>query len=337
MISTHLRIDSFDEAEWIRLRQLLTPARRPGRPGINPPLALILEQGRLVRALRPGESGDARRAAIAAEAYQGPASLEALRAQTGARLAIAIEAEAIERITAAVDRGVDPQRDLVEQSLVFLRAFQAELGRGLWVSPEALGRIPLPSYSALSQSLDALLPDDRCLALLVFDQAPGRPRAIHASLIIEKQRGHISRLTSHRALGPLPEPADFDGGRHRLYLEALERAVARPHAALFCTKEAWREIVGPGSGALAAQVAQRAAVIDPIPPWLLAMTSIGAAAGVARGASRLLGLLVPRGAKESLKQGMQSVQQGARSLTSTPFAALGFDPIELYQELRKLL
>src|SRR5262249_3569706 len=148
-------------------------------------------------------------------------------------------------------------------------------------------------YAALQQTFDALLPDDRTVALFVFDERPGpggRPRGLYTSAIVEKRGGHAVRLTSHRALDL--RPTDFRNGRHKGLLAAIERRIARPHAALFCTPDAFRDIAGPDVGALARQVATRGAVIDPVPPWLLALTSIGAAASVAQGASRLFGRFV---------------------------------------------
>jgi hypothetical protein len=321
VISPHVRIDSFDPGEWRRLRRLFHPG---GRRGPTPPLLLLLDEGRPVKALRPGAPAEDAEEDLARLPWHGTASLPQLRHLCGARLAAALDVAAIDRIAVAVDTGVDPRQDLVEQGLVFARAVRAEVGRGLHLDPAMAGRLPLPSFAALQQTFDALLPDDRAAALFVFEEGPAGHAHLHASAVVEKRGGHVVRVTSHRALGAIAP--GFLGGRHRRYLDAIERRIARPHVALFCTRDAWREIAGPASGALARQVALRGAVIDPVPPWLLAMTSIGVAASMAQGASRLFGRFVPQGIKDT-----------ARSLAASPFAALGFDPFELVAQLRKLL
>lgn len=359
MIAAHVRVDSFSAEEWIRLRRLLLPVspagaaagqgkdgRREGSPLLTPPLFVLLEDGKVVKVLRPLAPAGRTEEDVAryAAAWRGPSSLPALRKLAGARVAAAVETETALRLVAAIDRdlgrdllrepGRDPARepgratsvrmDFVEQLLVAGRASRAELGRGLYLDPELLGRLPIPSYAALQQTLDALLPDDRAAALFVFEDRRGRPPGLYASVILEKRAGHVVRMTSHRALELTPR--EFQGGRHKPLLDAIERRVARPHVALFCTLSAFRDIAGPDVGALARQVALRGAVIDPVPPWLLALTGIGAAASVAQGASKLFGRFVPDG-----------IKQTARAITQTPFAALGFDPIALYAELRKLL
>ena len=101
----------------------------------------------------------------------------------------------------------------------------------------------------------------------------------------------------------------------------MEGRLARPHVALFATLDAWREIVGPDPGSLARQVASRGAILDPAPPWALALAGVGAMAGVAQEASRLFGRFVP-----------QAVKDTARAIS--PFAALGFDPIDLFTRIR---
>ena len=323
MISPELRFDHLDPVEWRRVQRLLLPPERPGagharRSAAHAPLILLLDGDRVSRAIRAASPDDVTIEDPAKFPWAGPHSLGRLRRAAGARLAIAVEEQALERIAARLDRSLSAADDLGAQGLAALRAARAELGRGLHLDPDPFSPIPVPSFAALQQTLDLLHPDDRSVGLFVFDR--GR---LWTSVIAEKRRGDICRITSHRALGV--EISDFAGGRHKGVLEAMGRRVAPPHAALFTTLDAWRDIAGPEPGMLAQKVALRQAVLDPAPPWLVALTGAAAMAGMAQTAGRLFGRFVP-----------QTLKDTARSLTATPFAALGFDPIQLYADLRGL-
>ena len=323
MISPRIRFHDLDPAAWRNVQRLLSPPPRIGGPRHRPtpPLILLIERGVCVKALRPG--GDPVRAADFS--WQGAWSLGRLRRGAGAPWALAIEDDAMERVAAAFEGQVRASEDLVAQGLHVARAARAELGRGLHLDPDPLRHVPVPPYTALQKTLDALLPDGRAAVLVVFDENRGLGSAsqgpVWTSVILEKQGGDIVRVTTHAALHL--QRLGFRQGAHREILDAVAREVARPHLGLFLSLSAWREVVGPTPGALARQVALGEAVIDPMQPWLVALAGVGAMAGVAQEASRLFGRFVP-----------QSVKDTARAMS--PFAALGFDPIEVFIELRKV-
>jgi aryl carrier-like protein len=316
VIPPDIRFDDLDASAWRHAQRMLLPPRPPGPSsarGRGAPFLLFIEDGRCVKAIRVGARGGERVEPSEFE-WAGPWSLERLRRAAKAPLAVAIEGDAMERIASAIDRSLDPSADLVAQGLDALRALRAEVGRGVHIDPDPLARVPIPSFAALQKTWDALVPDDRSIGVFVFD----RDR-VWASVIVEKQEGDVVRVTSHAALGiERPEMT-----RHREILGAMEARVARPYAALFATLDAWREIVGPDPGALARQVATRRAILEPAPPWMLALTGAGAMAGMAAEATRLFGRFVP-----------ESVKATAKAMS--PFAALGFDPIELFTRFRKM-
>lgn len=313
MISPQIRFDHIEPSSWQRVHRLLAPprhgaARAQPRPA---PLVLFIEDGRCVKAVRPGEG----RVDPALYPWSGPWSLGQHRRKSGAPFAIAVEGDALERIAAVMDRRVVAGDDFVAQLLEAARAGRAELGKGVHVEPDVLGIVPVPSYAALQKTWDTLVPDERSVGLFLFDR--GAP---WCSVIVAKKGGEAVRVTTHAALG-IARP-EMHGGRHKEILQAMESRVARPHAVLFASLDAWREIVGPEPGALAKELAMQRAIIDPAPPWLVALTGAGAVAGVAQGASRLFGRFVP-----------QSIKDTARAMS--PFAALGFDPIEAFTRIRR--
>jgi hypothetical protein len=325
MISPHIRFDHLDPATWKNTQRLLIPpsasgARRGGaRTPPAAPLVLFVDGARAVKVLRPGAAPPNPR--LEDYPWSGAWSLGRLRRSTGAPWAVAIEEGALERVLDHCDAHLRHDEDGVAQSLHLWRALQAEVGKGLHVDPDSLARVPVPPYAALQKTIDTLLPDGRSAALMVFDGP-----AVWASVIAAKERGDVVRVTTHAALG-VPRP-DFRRGAHRELLQAMEARVARPHVAAFMTLGAWREVASSRPGALAQKVATGEAVIDPAPAWLLALTGMGAVAGVAQGASQLLGRFVPASVKNTARA---VIAQGP-----SPFAALGFDPISVFIELRKL-
>jgi hypothetical protein len=316
VISPHIRFDHIDAATWKNTLRLLTPPSPAGRKAgpRRPGLVLFIEDGACTKALQPG--GELLRAADFP--WGGSWSLGRMRRAAGAPWAVAIEEGALERVIDQMDAHARTDEDIVAQGLHFARALRAEVGKGLHVDPDPLARVPVPSYAALQRTADLLLPDGRSAALMVFDGD-----AVWASIIVAKERGDLVRVTTHAALG-VARP-EFRRGAHKELLGAIESRVARPHVAGFMTLAAWRDVSSSRPGALAKQAATGEAVLDPAPAWLLALTGMGAVAGMAQGATQLLGRFVP-----------DSIKSTARALTASPFAALGFDPISVFVELRKL-
>lgn len=331
MISTSLRLDHFDPDEWRLLQKLLIPSGGGGggsgggaSRGPVPPLVLLLEGQKTVAAFRFVVPGGERAPKIEDPAlfrWEGPASLARHRRAAGARFAVAIDVTLAPRIAAEIDARLGLREDLVAQGLTALRAAKAELGRSVFVDPDVFSPLPVPSFAALQQTFDLLLPDDRAAGLFVYDR--GR---LAASGIVEKQGGHVVRLTSARALGA-GLPGDFQAGRHRAVLDAMARHGLRPHAAAFLSASALREVLGPQPGALAQAVALRQAVLDPAPPWLLAFAGAGAAVGVAQTAGKLFGRFVPQSIKDTARETAKAFN---------PFASLGFDPVQLFSDLTRL-
>ena len=320
MISPRLALHDLDPVAWRHAQRLLVPPARSGHRTRAPsPLLLFVEGGRCVKALRPGGPGGAT-LRVPDVAWQGAWSLGKLRRAAGAPWALAIEDDALARIARALETEVSPTDDPVAQGLCAWRVLRGEMGKGIHLDPDPLQSVPVPPFAALQKTFDALLPDGRSAALFVFDKANGRDE-VWTSIIVEKQAGDLVRVTTHAALG-VARP-EFRGGAHKELLDAIATRIARPHLAAFMTLDAWRDVASPTPGALARQVALREAVLDPSPSWLVAATGMGAVAGVAQEASRLFGRFVP-----------QVVKDTARAVN--PFAALGFDPIQIFVELQKV-
>src|SRR4051812_47885450 len=79
-----LRTAGLGPAGGPRLRRLLIPVRGDGTPAITPPLVVLLDGGRPVKALRPLATAEHVEALLDGAAWHGPASLARLRRATGA-------------------------------------------------------------------------------------------------------------------------------------------------------------------------------------------------------------------------------------------------------------
>ena len=66
--------------------------------------------------------------------------------------------------------------------------------------------------------------------------------------------------------------------------------------------------------ALAQQLALKGAIIDPAPPWLVALTGAAAMAGVAQEAGRLFGRFVPDSVKATVRNQWSQIKDGGKSL-----------------------
>lgn len=311
MLAPAIGFGQLDPRVWSNLQRLFFARPVSHQPSLPRTVFLLLHRRHII------DAWQADRGALPIDSlvWLGPTSLPRLRRELNADMLIAFEEEAPLRIWTAFARATTPDDDGAAQGLALWRAIRGELGRGLFVDPDLLSLVPLPSYAALQHTLDGLIPDDRSAALFVFEGD-----ALWASILAEKRHGDIVRVDTAAAL-ELRRPA-FRHGAHREILDALARRLARPHIAGFCSLEAWRDVLGPRPGALARQLTLGAAVIDPLPPWLMALGGMGAMAGVAQGASKLLGRFVP-----------QAVKDTARALS--PFGFLGFDPVALFLRLRE--
>ncbi len=337
MLALDATFSGIDPVAWKNLSRLLLPppahGTAPAGKTARPPLVLFLEGGRVVQMLRPGprpspeehEAELSRHAAL----WHGPGSLRALRRAAQAGVLVVFEEDGPRELHCTVEGRVRGGDDPLQQLFGAIEAAREQHGRSFHVDPNPFV-IPLPGAEVARRAIDLLLPDDRSLVLYIVDQTgetarPGSPRRprVFASLVLCKRRGQITHVSTHAGLG-LHEPSG-DLRRDAKQLSQAAARVGKPHLGLYLTLPAWRRVVGPQPGALAKAVALGEAIIDPVPAWMLAMTGLGAATGLAEGAGRLLGRYLPK-----------SVVSLAKQVGSGPFQALGIDPLDLWDRATRL-
>lgn len=327
MLSPDVEVTEIDAAGWgrlLRLARLAAPdsGEEPAASPATAPVILFLRAGRPIQGARLGGG------AIAAGEipWHGLHALSRTRHALGAPLLLAMEEGVLPAALAEAQLAIRHDDDFVAQGLALVAALRAHLGRGLYLDPDPLAGLPLPSYGALQRTLDGLFPDGSAVALFVLDRGQ-----LFASLIAAKEGGDIVRITTHDALPPLPLGLDLTRA-HRHLREAVERQITRASCVATLDRQTWRRLDRGGPGALARALATGDVVIDPIPAWLVALVGAGAAFGAAQRGARLLGRFVPA----SFRQAASGIGDRVSGSLS-PFAALGFDPIELWRRLQPLL
>jgi hypothetical protein len=319
VLSRDLDVHDIDARHFVNLRRLLEPDydayQAAGERRL--PLCLILDRGRLVKAVRAGRG----RVPLAEVRWHGPAALDRARAENGCSFLVAVELDAARAALREAEERVRLDEDLVAQGLRLARAVQVHVDRGIYLSPRVLKGVPIPSFDAVQRTFDLLFPDDRAAVFYLFERGE-----IHTSVIAVKRHGDLTELTTHQALGVTL--GDWRRDLPRV-LQAVERRHAKPHLGFFAELAAWQRITS-GAGTMSREVAGRSIVLDPAPPWLLGLVAADAGTQVAKMGVGLLSRFVPKTVMNAAKDLAQTaVERG-------PFALLGFNPFDVAGQLLRL-
>jgi hypothetical protein len=186
----------------------------------------------------------------------------------------------------------------------------------------------------LQRTFDLLVPGKAALLAYVFD---ARPADVHASIIAVVNGGDIELVTTHLGLvDALPGPALARGWKGQIgrVLSLVEDRYAPPSIGVFVDRAAWQRIVVGPSGQLNKEMAAGHLVFDPAPAWLRGLLGGAQLAALASRSARNLARFVPSAARRRAADLAQSAQERLKSTGAHPFALLGFDPIELWHQVR---
>jgi hypothetical protein len=220
------------------------------------------------------------------------------------------------------------------QSLVAMRALKKHAGTGLWTEPPLFDLLPAPAAEPIQRTFDLLIPDRSALVAYVIEDDRSR---VHTSIIAVKEGGDITRVSSHRAIADLVSEStlarDWDKG-HKRVLDAIEERFARPSLAVFLERATLMKILTGPSDQLARELNAKHVVIDPAPAWLLGLLGGAAVAAMAGRAGRVLAAMLPQGTRDRARGLVSRAQDAMKESGAHPFALLGFDPIELWSQLK---
>ena len=328
MISSELELAHLDARHWRNAWRLLMPPRVLDQPRWA---LAVYDNGRVIKLViaGPGAPGSIDPVPLSGTSHK---ELEAYAKQLGVASVIVVDNELIGKLSAEIESALRLDMDGVAQALVALRALKRHAGHGLWTEPPILELLPAPGFEPIQKTFDLLVPDRSALVAYVIEDDRSR---IHTSIIATKDDGDITRAAGHRAIADLvPEAAfarDWQKGYKRV-LAAVEERYAKPSIAVFLERQTLLNILTGPSDQLARELNAKRVVIDPAPAWLLGLLGGAAALAMAGRAAKGIAAMMPKGARDAAASLAHRATNAVRE--SGPFAALGFDPIELWSRLK---
>ena len=327
MLSAELALTDLDARHWKNWWRLLTPPRM-----LEPtPWALaILDGGTLMRLIVRGVGA---RELVPLPGLS-PRALADYAKTLGVGAVIAIERRTIAELSAEIEASLRPDQDAIAQGLIALRAVKKHAGHGIWTDPPLFELLPAPTYEPLQKTFDVLVPDRSAVVIYVVEDDRSR---IHASIIAVKSHGDIVRAATHRAIGDLVPEAALAGDwekRFRNVLEAVEQRFAKPSIGIFIERQTLVRVVTGPSDQLARELNAKRVVIDPAPAWLLGLLGGAAVAAMAGRAATALASMLPPATRERASALATRAREALKDSGANPFALLGFDPIELWSQLK---
>lgn len=323
MLSPELDLANLDARHWKNWWQLLVPPRVMEQPSWA---LAILDGGKPIKIVVTGKGN------VDPNIAFDVGDLEAVAKRLGVAAVIAIEREVMTELARDIESALRLEQDLVEQGLVALRAVKKHAGKSIFTEPPLLELLPAPAYEPLQRTFDLLIPDRSALVVYVIEDDRSR---IHSSIIAVKDEGDIVRASTHRAIADLvPEAAfarDWQKGYKRV-LAAVEERFAKPSVALFLQRSSLIGILTGPSDQLPREYNAKTVIIDPIPTWLLGLLGGATVAAMAGRAATALAGMLPQRTRDAAANLASRAKDAIKD--SGPFAALGFDPIELWSRIK---
>lgn len=264
------------------------------------------------------------------------AALQKTAAALDAEMLVVMERTALAEIVAQAERELHLSDDYVGQALTFARALATRRGAGIWSEPPILELIPPVSYEPLQRTFDALIPDNSSMLAYVFDDDR---RDIHASLIAVKRKGHVDLVSTHLGiedeLAGTALASDWRKSYRRLVRLVGER-YEKPSVAAFLSRAAWRRILLGPPDQIGREMSRRDVILDPAPAWLLGLLGSATMAAVAGRGAKALARMLPLQTRKMASRLASTAQSVMRESGAHPFALLGFDPIALWHQVRRM-
>jgi hypothetical protein len=327
VLSPEIDLAGIDARHWKNWWQLLVPPRVMSQPSWA---LVILDHGAPIKVVVTG------RGSVEATGFTGVGEpeLAAWARSLGVAAVIAIERAVIGQLAQDIESALRFEQDLVEQGLVALRALKKHAGRGVWTEPPLLDVLPAPSYEPVQRTFDLLIPDRSALLAYVIDDDHAR---IYASVIAVKDEGDIARASTHRAIADLVPEASFARDWQKQYkrvLTAVEDRFAKPSLALFLERATLMRILTGPSDQLPRELNAKTVIFDPAPTWVLGLLGGATVAAMAGRAATAIAGMLPQRTRDAAASLANRARDAIKDSGASPFALLGFDPIELWSRVK---
>jgi hypothetical protein len=281
MLSSELRVTGFDPSSWGRLLSLFGAGVEQASAAQRGTLVVVVDElGAAVAAFVT------QRGPVPIANYTSRAELPQLCERLGAQRAIVVKLGAIEELTErAVPRVLGSDNYAAQWLGLLSAARELEREGALYFWPEH-GRLPLPSPPVLARTLDTVLPDERSLlAVLWEDSVPW------TALLLRRRAGEIDLVAGPEFVLDVVGPLGGDYRRdHRAVSRAVSDAVAPVHIGIYAQRSRFERLLrNPEPGAWAKAVALREIIIDPSPAYVHVALTADAMRATARKTSQYLG------------------------------------------------
>jgi len=219
-----------DVRHWINLLSLFGGADQP-RPSW---LVCILDGDQCLKAIHT------KKGPLWGFSFPGREHLDLAAEQAGADYVLCLPRGGLQEIFYHAQNRVKPFDDYVKQILDLTEGVREALQHVATWYPRKPFELVLPPYEKMQNLLDKVWPDGSTVGFFVFEHT--RP---FTSLILGKEGGNISLITSLDALGMANESLDFRTN-FKTYGELIASRFAPLHAALFIELSSFRELrAGP--------------------------------------------------------------------------------------------
>jgi hypothetical protein len=318
---------------WLDRRHLYNWWRLALPPGLDREARfsiVVIDNGKLVHAIRSGEG------ALQLEEVPFTGTKRGQRIQLMKALLVEglliLERDALTDLFEAMERGLRASDDFATQGVGLWQCLRKS--EGIWSEPPLLDLIPPLRSEALQKTFNFLVPNDSSLAAYVIDDDE---RNVHCSVIAVKQKGKICTATMHPAIRDLVTERELSRSwrdHYKRVNQALTSRFAKPSIAVFVERKAVHRILRGPADQLARELRNKNVIVDPAPLWLQGLLGGATVAAAATQSAKRMARFLPKGARRMAGDLAAGAQDRIKTSSANPFAKLGFDPIELMQQLR---
>ncbi len=319
MISGDLRFEGFDVSSWQNLLSLFMPGlrdrltRAPQRPAGT--LTVVVDDDDTIMLALHSLDG---RCAESIGTPLGP--LPELAAAAGAHRVLVLRVGAMEELAERIALRYRPGQDYLTQALMVTRAARELADAGLirlWPNP--LAGVPIPSPQAVRRAMDLVLPVDKAAVLVLWDGD------MWTAVALRRRREGIDFVAGPDLLTRWAGPLGGDWRRdHRVFLDAVARAVAPVHLGVFAEADTFRALLrSTEPGRWAKAIAIRDVVVNPMPGFVAAAVGADAVRGVGKVSAQALGGIDLTGTLLPVARMLRTRVLQAETLQQF----LGFDPL----------
>jgi len=225
MLSDRVMVIDTDARHWLNLIGLFSDNKEP--PSV---LLCLMEDNHCIKAIHTIKG------VLWGFAFPGENKLDQALELAGADYALLLPQRALAQMFYEAQSAVDLHDNYVKQLMDLIAGVKNVLDEQAVWYPEKPYRFEPPAYEKIEKTFNRIWPDDSTIGFFVFENT--RP---FTSLIVGKEGGKISLITSLDALGMADQALDFRNG-YQTYGEMIAQRFAPLHTALFIELGCFHEL-----------------------------------------------------------------------------------------------